>query len=314
MRTIMRSVALVVCAVMATACGGRGGTIPAGTPVVHPQWTSCETEAAGAIAGAEATEMPRVGDFPVVAVMVCDQKPQRRPDGGEDLVAVEGRGTRVAALVAALRLPDEPRSRLACTMELPILPWFAVLDDQDRWIRPGLPIDGCGKIRIEVREALVQVPLTTVASHVVRELESRGAVAAGCAQLWADMVSVETTQGSSARPGRGVDPFTAGQPIRLCAYGVPPDERGSAKPAGEFDHGGVLDAGRQAQLQQALVSAAPAQPCSTPAGRFAVLLPADGNRDDVYVELDGCRRILIHGPQGSVLAQADHDLVALLEE
>jgi hypothetical protein len=61
--------------------------------------------------------------------------------------------------------------------------------------------------------------------------------------------------------------------------------------------------------------AAPAGKCSTPASRFAVLRLADGAAGEVYVELDGCQRVMVVPAAGSpVLAQGDAGLAGLLDQ
>jgi hypothetical protein len=320
MRAIVKRVAVGAAAVTLAGCGTAPGILaegPAATPSVHPRWSSCAAEMPQPSAedGLDALELPRLGDdFAPSAVIVCGVQVQRRADGGQDLVATEGRADDVTALVAALRLPDEQVTDGACTADLPMVPWFALLDEQGRWVRPGVPRDSCGKVRVEVRDAVAGSRLTQVASRVLREIESAEAAASGCSQQWADMVAVETTQVSQARPAAGADPFPAGQRVRLCVYRVPPSEQGSGKPAGDLEHGVVLTPERQARIEKALLAAAPAVTCSTPANRFALLLAANGAGAAVYVELDGCQRILIEPATGGpVLAQGDAALTALLD-
>jgi len=112
----------------------------------------------------------------------------------------------------------------------------------------------------------------------------------------------------------GDDPFPAGGEVRLCVYRVPASEQGTAKPAGEFEHGGILRSDRWAPIATAVLAAGPAERCSAPAGRFAVLRRADGLGVGIYVELDGCQRILTLTLTGrTVLAQGNAELVELLD-
>ncbi|MFC7761793.1 hypothetical protein ACFQY4_29920 [Catellatospora bangladeshensis] len=97
---------------------GGGVTTPAttlGASVEPSRWVSCERTAPEQgllryhLTADEAADLPRLDDgFVPVAVVLCGQEQQRRPDGGEDMMGVERRGEDVAAIVAALRLPDEP--------------------------------------------------------------------------------------------------------------------------------------------------------------------------------------------------------------
>ena len=105
---------------------------------------------------------------------------------------MEERADEVAALVAALRLPDEKSTADVCTLEAPLIPWLALLDAQGRW---------------------------------VREIESDEAAASGCGQRWADMVWVTGQFGGgqdtspSALPADDAD-------VRVCIYRVPASEQG----------------------------------------------------------------------------------------
>jgi hypothetical protein len=297
----MRRIAAVTVALLAAGCA-NAGTAPGGTPEVNPTWDSCPTTRAAPDAGGD---LPRLGDdFTPVAVTICATGPRAAVAGGEDLVATEQRSDDVAALVAALRLPDEERTSGACTLDLPIVPWFALHDAQGRWVRPGVPVDACGKPRIEVREAIAALPLTTVTRRKVGEVTSSAAAAAGCEQRWADMIAVEAGDGSTAPPPAGYAPAPDAE-VRVCVYRVPPAERDSGKPAGEFVAGGPLTSAEWAAVRRALPSGTPAARCGTPANRFAVLA------GEVYVELDGCRRVLSAG--GGGLLQGTAELTRALE-
>ena len=204
---------------------------------------------------------------------------------------------------------------MALHAELPTVPWFVLLDEQGRWIRPGVPRDKCGKVRIEVRDAVSGLRLTRVATRVLNELESAQAAAAGCSQGWADVIAMEPHQDSQLRQAVGSDPFPAGKRVRLCVYRVPSSEQGTGKPAGDFEHGGVLTPDRQAQVKKSLLATAPARPCSKPANRFARFAPADDAAGEVYIELDGCQRIMTAPATGSpTISQGNAGIAALLDQ
>jgi hypothetical protein len=322
--------ALVVVAAALAGCGGQGvdggGPGPERSPGearVRPAWTSCDADGPGPVAtpgaaaldaGYDALTLPRLGDdFAAVAAVLCGNHPARRPDGGDDLVASERRATDVAALVAALRLPDEPPTNGACTLDLPAVPWLVLLDARGRWVRPGVPQDACGKPRVEVRRAVEELRLIPVSSRPIREIESAGAAAAGCSERWADMIWVETTMGRREWSAVAGPLLGGASPVRLCAYRVPASEQRSGKPGGEFAYGGPLTADRWAAVERGVLAAAPAAPCAEPASRFALLRAETGG--EVYVEQDGCRRILVSPGSGRpALRQADATLLALLAE
>jgi len=261
--------------------------------------------------GQDALRLPRLGeDFVAQAAVVCGGGPEKRDDGGTDAVLTESRATDVAALVDAIRLPDqtEPqRGELICLMDMPAVPWLVLIDPDGRWTRPGIPVDACGKPRIEVREALDALALTRVTTRVTGEVESAEAAATRCGQSWADMVWVETHSGNAA-PGRITAPPLAGSDLRVCVFEVPDSEKGGGKPAGEFVHGGEQNG---SEILEAVAAAPPARACDTPAERFAVIGTGDGH--EIYVELDGCQRIMVTPVTGGpIVAQGDDVLARLL--
>ena len=298
----------------ATGCAGSGvPDQPSGTPEVHPAWQSCPVAHPPKPVydlGTDVFALPRLGtDFIPVAMVLCGTSPRSAPAGGEDLVATEQRSDSVEALVAALRLPDEPRYNGPCTADLVTVGWFALLDAEGRWLRPGVPVDGCGKPRREVRDALDGLVLRTVTSRKVGEITSSAAAAAGCGQSWADMIAAQSRMGTTPAPLGGTVP-AAGDRVRLCVYRVPASEQGSGKPGGLFVDGAVLTARRWATIRRALPTGSPAAPCGVPASRFATL--STGASDALYVELDGCRRVLNSG--GGGLAAAPPALLTAIEQ
>jgi hypothetical protein len=110
-----------------------------------------------------------------------------------------------------------------------------------------------------------------------------------------------------------VDPFGPAQ-VRLCVYTVAKEEQRSTKPRGVFEFGGVLSAERLAAIGKALAAAGAPADCSIPASRFAMLANADMTLPHVFVEMDGCRRVLLEPRTNEphTLAQGDAALVALL--
>ena len=290
---------------------GGGPGVASGSPDVHPKWEACPAGAREFDGAQEALRLPRIdGSFPAVAAVRCGSNILKRPTGGSDMAATEERADDIGGLLAALRLPDEPRTNGACTADLVTVAFLALLDADGRWIRPGVPVDACGKPRIEFRNALDQTSFKRVSSKIVSEVESDPAATSGCGQSWADMVWVTGQMGAdgpTALPTLAPDDAV----VRACVFGVPPKERGSGKPAGEFVSGGALPAGRWAAIKRELVTTtAPAPACTTPATRFALLHPAASA--DIYVEGDGCRRILIDENGPSTLRTSTPTLTRLL--
>ncbi|MFI6782969.1 hypothetical protein [Micromonospora sp. NPDC050276] len=288
-------------------------------------WTSCAEDAprAGEIISVPSTgtppppaDYPRAGfidpGFTPVAAVICGREIRPGPNGGHEQIATERLAKDIAPLLTALRLPSqETGGNVACTLDMVVPPWLALVDDRLRWLRPSLPTDSCGKPRAEVIAALAGPQWTTVDIRTIRQVESAAAEAAGCAQQWTDMVWVETRNARGGPPGPATSP--AAGPLRLCVYEVPASIQGGDKPAGDFVYGGPLPAERQAGVLRALSNRRAVVDCATPASRFAVLRPLDGGGLDRYVELDGCLRFLVASPTGGAqLGQGDATLAALL--
>ena len=279
-------------------------------PVVHDRWDACD-RTTSEFDAQDALTLPRLGDgFAPVAAVVCRIDIRERPGGGNEMIAVEARAGDLTAVLAALRLPDEPATDQACTMDLPAVPWLALLDRDGRWIRPGVPIDACGKPRVEFRTAYEKLAATTVRSRVVKQLESDEAARSGCSQTWADMAwamtGVETVQETTLAP------LPVDTAVRRCVYDVPAGERGTAKPAGDFRAGGPVPASGWTAIRAEIEASAPGvATCGTPATRFAVLHLQPGGT--LYIEADGCRRILAEPANGSgVYLRSSARLTALV--
>ncbi|MET7963102.1 hypothetical protein ABZ356_22685 [Micromonospora zamorensis] len=325
-------------ALLGMALGGCGGTTTGpglaeepGPAQIVDSWTSCATAApqAGAVLSVPNTAVPntavptptapepKIGRidpaFAPVAAVLCGREIRPGVNGGQEQTATERRAEQIAPLLAALRLPNERAAgEIACTADMVIPQWLALLDDRGRWLRPYLPTNVCGRPRAEVSDALTGLPWTTVDTRTVGQVESPEAEAAGCAQRWADMVWVETSNGRPGPPAPATSP--AAGPLRLCVYQVPASQQGGGKPAGDFVYGGPLPPERQAGVLRGLANRRAVADCQTPASRFAVLRPLDGAAGpDRYVELDGCRRFLVAPPTGGAqLGQGDEALAALL--
>ncbi|WP_250033746.1 hypothetical protein [Paractinoplanes maris] len=306
---------------------------PSGAPQIHPRWRACAGEPSmrPQDEGNNAAPLPQfAGSFHPVAAVRCREDTQRRPDGGTDSIAVEDRADNVAALLAALRLPDAPPPSppspepptgdvppdpdLICTADGYFPPRLVLLDGQGRWVRPRIPLDTCGKPLAAATAALDKLHWTRVTTRVVGEVESAEAAASGCDQVQTDMVWFTGVYPPTWQ-GDLVPPAGDAASVRLCVYQVKASGRDSEKPQGDFVSGGMLPAGRWAAVRRAVQISGEATPCTTPANRFARL---ETPRGDIYVELDGCRRLVApgvfagDGTTGDTIWQAPTDLPALL--
>ncbi|MFD1364081.1 hypothetical protein [Actinoplanes sichuanensis] len=303
---------------------------PSSAPTIHPKWRTCADEPTmqPQDGGNDAVPLAHfAGTFHPVAALLCREDTQRRTDGGTDAIAVEDRADDVAALIAALSLPDEPppslepptgdvppEAGLICAADGYFTPRMVLLDGQGRWVRPRLPRDSCDKPRAEAAAALGELRWTRVSTRVLGEVESAGAAASGCDQVHTDMVWFTGVH----PPGRQGDLAALADDaasVRLCVYRVLASGRDSEKPQGDFVSGRVLPPGRWAAVKRAVATSGKAAACTTPANRFARL---ETPRGDIYVELDGCRRLVAQGAlaadgtSGDTIWQASTDLPALL--
>ncbi|MBO3737376.1 hypothetical protein [Actinoplanes flavus] len=270
-----------------------------GTLTVNDRWESCDKhrpeDAVGVDGAQEALTMPLLDDsFQPVSAVICGATVKQRPSGGSDYVAFESKTDDLGALLPALRLPDVDYDAEACTADLPAVPWLVLLDARGRWVRPGVPIDDCGKPRQEFRDVYGALRTTEVSSKVVSEIESDAAARAGCSQTYGDMTWAYGAFDNVREVN--VDSLPAATEVRRCVYFVPEKERGGDKPAGDFRSGGLMDDSAWAAIRKELVAAPPAPACTTPASGFALLQLTRGG--SVSVERDGCRRALVEPIDG----------------
>ena len=308
----MRST-VVVLALMLAGCGSEPSVQqPAhrdwGAPEVHARWQSCvSAQHPPAPKPHESSWLaPLSADFTPVAVVVCATT--TAPGGGQAMLATERRAGDVAALTAALRRPDGPYAKIPCPAGDAVVPWFALLDAQGQWVHPGVPTGDCGRPQSQFSAAFADLQLKTVVTRKIGKETAAAATAAGCELTWADMIAVA----AQSRPPTSIVTYGLpwGLPVRVCVYRVPAAEQGTARPGGVFVTGTSLSLDQWGPIASLLPEDAPAQPCPIPAGRFALLRLGDS--EDIYVELDGCHRLLSQAG-GDILSQAPPSLITALE-
>jgi len=307
---------VVALALVLAGCGSEPSVmIPAhrnwGAPEVHSSWQSC---ASGQHPPAEdRTESrwlaPLSPDFTPVAVVVCTTMPSTTAGGGQAMVATEQRADEVAALTAALRLPDERYSKATCPAEGVVVPWFVLLDAQGQWVHPGVPSGICGHPVAQFSAAFDALHLKTVATRKTGPATVAAATRTGCELTWADMVAVAVQTVPPTPVVTYGQPY--GESVRLCVYRVPATELGSARPGGLFVTGTSLSSEQWGAMSSLLPENAPARPCTIPAGRFALL--QFGGPENMYVELDGCHRWTSRSG-GDLPSQAPRPLITAIED
>jgi hypothetical protein len=307
----------VLLTLLIAGCAGRTGDsaqpLPSAAPVqdLLPRWRSCPDEPFPPDSGQnDPSRLPRLADtFHPVAAIICGIDIQSRPDGGTDVVATEERIDDVEALLTALRLPDEPPREL-CPAIINGVPWLAMLDAEGHWVRPRVPLDGCVSPRAEVA-TVIDPSRRTRTTRVLYENESPEEAASGCGDKWKDEVWQTGANSDTAnRPPEALDKLLDDDArVYECIYRVPASEQRTDEPVGEITSLHLLPAGRWAAIKRQIQASTPVQACNTPASRFALLMPGT-----IYVELDGCRRILVFAArQGAdTLRQAPAALTDLL--
>ncbi|GIF23972.1 hypothetical protein BJ973_004586 [Actinoplanes tereljensis] len=306
----MRSTVVVLALVLAGCASEPSVQQPAhrdwGAPEVHARWQSCASaQHPPAVNPVETRWLaPLSDDFTPVAIVLCTTAAD-----GQDMVSAELRADDVAAVAAALRLPDGPYAKVSCPAGEAVVPWFALLDAQGQWVHPGVPTGDCGKPVAQFSDAFAALHLKTVATRKISKATAAAAAAAHCELTWADMIAVA----ARSTPPTSIITYglPSGLPVRLCVYDVPADEQGSTRPGGVFATGTVLTVEEWGPIASLLPEDAPAKPCARPAGRFALVQL--GENEDIYVELNGCHRLLSQA-SGNILSQASSALITELEK
>lgn len=256
-------------------------------------------------------------DEQVLAVVECTLTEKDYPGEGAWQVVTELHAAAgLDALVAALRAPGGPSGAAACIQPLFVEPWFGLVLADGRFVRPVVPLDGCGHPLPAVRAALdalawTQVSLTRLAqvrTQAQVDLEAE-ATAQGCTTAFKDLLArYDQDRKGLTAPTRsgpvGLGPTTTVSVCRMRA-GSDPIDPVLEFVSGERRSGAALEALRAALLE----SSAPAAPCTRAAARQVVLLP--GNGSYVVVELDGCQRVLAQQAH-ETLTQASPMLLAAL--
>jgi hypothetical protein len=215
----------------------------------------------------------------------------------------------VAELAAALHRRDESSAGAACDAYGELWPDLWAVDAAGGALLVRLPVDGCAHIQPAVRAALERVVWRETGRRRLSQTVPQAALDSGCETGWKDMAAVDaghTGSDGSAAPAGTADALATASGGNVCVYRI--DERGQT-PSGSFLSGRALRGAEWAAVVRAL-DATPrlTAACATPATRFAVVR-AQGP-DPAYVELDGCRRVLL--PGSGELRRAPGALVRLL--
>ena len=290
--------------VLAAGCG-TGGTPDGGAP--SPR-TPAGAAAASDVAGCSErppdhtweTDGTLPADFEPVEVRQCAPLQSRVfPGEGEWIVVEERRSTGPGLDELAAALSDPTPVVVeggGCRLNLDSSPAAVLVDEDGRAFRPEFPRDGCNHLTTRVRAAYDELSFEPVAYWRVQPVRSAFAGVTGCEDGWKDIIAIDVADGVE-RKDRSPAVRTPGI-TRVCVY-----ETNPADPiAGVLLTGRALAAGESDALRSRLDGHPPVTPCERPHTRFAVVRTAT---DEVYVELDGCRRLM----SGAGWSQPSQDVV-----
>lgn len=270
----------------------------------HPQVVEgppASVQAGPASVGApvDCPEAGRVAPLPsaeeVTGVLRCLRSTEHDPADGQWAVILEQRVpvTSATDLLSALALPSEHRSDGACAA-IGVLPTTVELETTSGPVTVDPPQDSCQLPRREVLRAYWALPWETTRTTRTERLRSEAALAAGC-EAWKDMITID---GARARPGVAGPLVDGAAPVSVCLFR-------STGPDGEPTGGRQLTGDEAQRLAMLLAAAGPAAACAATHTSFAVI----GTSTPVYVELDGCLRIL--APDNTI-RQGGVELTSLL--
>lgn len=284
---------------------------------VQESWPGCGAvgafRAADGDAGVGPAKRGGVPDgFVPTAVVLCQEGERRSANGDTVSVDLERTATGTGRLLTYLARADERPTDGACPAIAIGPPWLFLLDASGRYVAPQVPLDACGLPIGWSGEHLAWDSLSYT-DRVVHEgdvVESAEVRRAGCSMSWKDVVGDYATSSHRRAGTFAGDPF-GGRTLKVCVYEVPDAERGTDAAPGDFVAGRTLDERERTQVVAALRKAreTPAG-CGSPNARFATLTSTAGG-PFVYVELDGCRRVVADGDETPVVRAGD-ELVALL--
>jgi len=135
------------------------------------------------------------------------------------------------ALIAALSKPSvSPPAGIACPAIAMIVPWFMLVDGNDKAHLPKIPTTICGMPQDDVITALNALPFKVVKTERLAQTQSELSLKTGCSELWKDIIAITV-------PGPGVPPPSSGP--------IPPDQPNPSvpKPDGSDPAGGATEPG-----------------------------------------------------------------------
>lgn len=246
----------------------------------------------------------------VVAVVRCTPSEKDVPGEGRwQVVTEETATTGLEPLVAALRAPAPTASSHGCLDYLLVVPWIGLELADGRFVRPVVPLDGCGHPSATVRKALQGLSWQSGPTTRLRQVRTPEQVQAaaraqalGCPHALKDVLGMslgERTWTSTADQAS----LPAG-PAVICRYRVGTAPYDATAPG--FQTGNPLTASQRGALAAAVAASGAPRPCAAASPTVALVVVGESS---VEVETAGCHRVLV---DWTAAGQASPELLALV--
>jgi hypothetical protein len=257
----------------------------------------------------EGGTQPVPAGFRTAWVLRCGLEMRAVPGRGTWWFRIEERAdTDAAALVAALRRPDEhmPPGTF-CTDIAFAVPYFALVDASGTALRPRVPRDGCGQPQRQALAALRALPFRETAATRLNQEQSQESIDTGCGQMWTDALAGDTLAHTRPVAARRAWPKTPDS-VRVCLW------RSAGPGMPQLVSAGTASGRELAELLARLDRLPAAAQCGPRHQRLAVLeyVRHGWHESPVYAELDGCRLVLRPDHTLGQLDAATADLIATL--
>lgn len=226
----------------------------------------------------------------ITAVVRCETVLRAYPGLGEwsvQLAEVADAGPAdLANLASELRKPSKPTPpNIACPAIAMVLPWFAVIDDHGKVLRPALPTDECGLPLRSASQALSALDFRAVDAVRVAQSRAPESIKTGCEQRWKDMVALEGARHPEGVEGSSIaDLASSPSSVLVCLYkaGAMDGDVG----VGELVKGATVTGDAAQMLASEAARTEPLPSGCEQAAQFAVIASS------AYVEISGCHRVL----------------------
>jgi hypothetical protein len=224
--------------------------------------------------------------FRPVLLVTCTQEERTTPADGQWTYVVEQDATDgLDAVVAALRATPSPppTGGVMCVLSLVSDPYFLLVDASGTVVLPEVPHERACNRPMDV--GLSTLHFTEKHAFKVYQQATPAELATSCSHKWKNEPKMFAHDGGT----KPLDsPLVGFLPTTVCVYGPSAED----PDVGSFSGGTALGAAHGRSLADSLarVSVGRSTCDAKPSDTFAVV--TTGKADWLYVELDGCRRVL----------------------